>query len=167
MQEWCHQDCDRGHSQLCSPSQEQLITIHGKDSTEKILEHRGRAKAPPCTTENKKDCARNVRGTATCWWHCLSPRPVQHHAERSPLSLRFFWWKTKARVHIQLLLAAPLLIFPQRDCRGTIGLDHGESDCDGGEERRLQQPALGYWLIDWVPTCNAQVVAPNSTFAHR
>ena len=30
---------DIGHSRLCSPSPDQITTIHGQDTTEKILEH--------------------------------------------------------------------------------------------------------------------------------
>lgn len=37
-----------GHSQFCPPLQkEQLTTIHGQDTTKKILEHGGEAEAPP------------------------------------------------------------------------------------------------------------------------
>lgn len=44
--EWCHQDGDIGHSWLCSPSQEELISIQVQDNTKGILEHRGAAETP-------------------------------------------------------------------------------------------------------------------------
>ena len=34
-----------------------------------------------------------VRGAATCWPHCPSPKRTQHHTKRFPLSLQFFQWK--------------------------------------------------------------------------
>lgn len=43
-----------GHSQFCPPLQkEQLTTIHGQDTTKKILEHGGEAEAPPCITDTR------------------------------------------------------------------------------------------------------------------
>lgn len=79
-----HQNGDIGLYRLRSPSREQLISISGQDTTEKILEHRGEAKAPPSTTDTRMDCIRRVRGPATRWPRCPSPQPGQHHAKRSP-----------------------------------------------------------------------------------
>lgn len=82
-----------GLSWLCSLSQEQITTITGQDITEKILEKCSENGAAPCTTENKTDHIRMVRGMATCWPHCPSPKLTQHHTKRFPLSLQFFQWK--------------------------------------------------------------------------
>lgn len=43
-----HQDGAVGHSRICSPYKEndQQLTIHRQDATEKILEHRARLKHP-------------------------------------------------------------------------------------------------------------------------
>lgn len=71
--EWRHQDGDIGQSQLHSPSQEQLTTIRGQDTAEKILEHGGKAEANPCTTETKTDHTGRVRGAVAHQPHCLPP----------------------------------------------------------------------------------------------
>ena len=41
-----------------SPSQEQLIYFQEQHTTERILEHGGKAEAPPCTSETKTDYIR-------------------------------------------------------------------------------------------------------------
>lgn len=65
-------------------------TIHGQDTTERILGLGNEAEAPsPCTTETKSDSIRRERGMTAGWLHCPSPRPAQQQANRSPLSLQF------------------------------------------------------------------------------
>ena len=67
--QWCQQYGKIGHPWLYSPSQEeQLTTIQGQDTTERILEHRSKAKAPSCTTEAKTDCVTALKGEKK-WLH--------------------------------------------------------------------------------------------------
>lgn len=47
-------DGDIGHSWLCSPSREQVTTLHEQDTTKRTLKHGGEAEAPPCTTETRQ-----------------------------------------------------------------------------------------------------------------
>lgn len=54
-EEWYHQDDDIGCYQLHSPSQEQLTTVHGQGTTEKILDLGGEPEEPSCTTGHEKD----------------------------------------------------------------------------------------------------------------
>lgn len=125
----------------------------------------------PCTTETKTDFIRRVRVGAICWPHCPSPRPVQHHVERSPLHLWFVQGIKKAQGGHKAPWALwvtswePLLwSCLMWTLEESVGLNHWESDCDGGGARGLQQPALGSWHR--VPTCSTQVVIPTSGFAH-
>lgn len=53
-----------------------------KDITERILEYRGEAEAPPCTTATKTVCIRREKEVAACWPHPSSPR--QHCEDISP-----------------------------------------------------------------------------------
>lgn len=89
--QWHHQDGNIVCSSTHYPKQ------HGQDTTERILEHGGEAKTPPCTTEIKTDHIRRVRGMATGWPLCSSPRPVKKHVKKSPLSLRFLQGEKKAQ----------------------------------------------------------------------
>ena len=63
--------CRHTWSWFCSPTGgKQLTTIHGQDTTKKILECRGETEAhPSCITETKTDCIRRVRGATTRWLH--------------------------------------------------------------------------------------------------
>lgn len=44
-----------------------------QDTTERILEHRGKAEAPSCTSETKTDYIKRVREAATCFPIALLP----------------------------------------------------------------------------------------------
>lgn len=72
-----------------------------------------------------------------------APRSVQHHVERSPLSLPFLQWEERIweghspslpSVVGCLVGATTLWSCP----KGTAGLNHWESDCEGEEGRGLQ-----------------------------
>lgn len=78
---WHHQDGDISCYWLCSPSPEQqLTTIHGQDNTERILELRSEAEAPPAPQRPRWTTLKGKRksympttmplpqaGTAPCW----------------------------------------------------------------------------------------------------
>lgn len=64
-------------------------------STERILEHGGKAEANSCILEAKTDCISRVKKLTTCWPHHPSTRTVQHHTERFLLSLCFLQWAGK------------------------------------------------------------------------
>lgn len=86
--------CFRFHS---LSQEEQLTTIQKQDTTEKILEHKGEAKAPLWTTEMKTDCIRRVGEVGTCWLHYPSPGLVQHHVEKSSPNLQFLQWEKRTQ----------------------------------------------------------------------
>ena len=88
------------------------------------LQHRGEGVAPPCTAETKRDYIRRVREAATHWLHCPSPRPAQHHMERSPLSLWFLQWEKRTQgdnQHWGHFVGAPTLILHRRDYKESSG----------------------------------------------
>lgn len=64
------------HRSFLTPLKRRTKTIHGQDTTERILGPGGEAEAPLCTAENKTDHTGKVR-SATHWPHGPSPRP--HH----------------------------------------------------------------------------------------
>ena len=51
------------------------------DNTERILEHKDVAEAPPLNHETKQGCIRRIREGDAQTPPCPSPRPVQPHAE--------------------------------------------------------------------------------------
>ena len=76
VNEWHHQDGDTDYSWLHFPSQEQQLTsIEGQDTTERILEHENEADTlPPIPQRSRKNSIRKVEGAATHWPHCVSSR---------------------------------------------------------------------------------------------
>lgn len=81
QQEWYHEDGNRSF-QLRSTSQKQPATIHGQETTERILYHGCEAEVAPAPPETK-DLTRRLGGAAVNWLDCPSPRPVHHNIEKS------------------------------------------------------------------------------------
>lgn len=81
-----------------------LTTIHGQNTIERILEQKEKLNhISQYTTKTKTECIRKVKGVAICEQQSFSFRPVQHHTERSPLSLQLFQWVREPRGNIQPL----------------------------------------------------------------
>lgn len=71
-------------------------------------------------------------------------------ALRSSRPVQFLQWKREPRNTTSTafsilghVMGVPTLIVYHRDCRGSVGLNNWESDCDGEEGRGLQQSAHG------------------------
>ena len=157
---WCHQDDNIGYSWLQSSLQEdQLTTIHRQDTIVKIPEHRGKAEAPSWITETKKDCIRRVRGVATLWWHCPSPRLEHRHIKMAPLHL---WFPQLEKESPKQTSSSPALCVTSRGAHSNltsqglqwecVGLDYWRSDCDEKEVQGLQQTALESWQTEFLFT---------------
>lgn len=101
-----------------------------QDTTERILENRW-AKASPAP-QRPKCHTRRIRGVASHWLYCPSPRPGQDHTKQLPLSLRFFQWErspgpTCSLPGIEVTSWGPTLVVPHRNCRGTLwGMGTGD-----------------------------------------
>lgn len=121
------------------------------------LEHGG----GPHAAGTKTDCIRGVRGMAACGPHHLSPKPGQHHAERSPLSLHHPVRKDSPRQTsrspstVHCFLEAPT--WGSRSTETAVEfseLSHWESGCDG--EGKEELATTSSWILtDQVPTCIA------------
>lgn len=113
---------------------------------------------------------RRIRGAATRWPRCPSPRPAHHHTKRSSLSLRFSSEKRELGGH-QLSL----------HCRSLPGGSHSgltswrtQGNLQGsttGNVTVIEQgeglSTTSTWIsANKVPTCRAQAVVPTCGFAH-
>lgn len=166
---WHHQDGKIGCSWLSS--------LHKKNNYSRTKQQwenprtRGEAEALPVTAETKTDCIRRIREAATCWRHRRSPRTVQHHAERPPLSLQCCQWKegtqrvTPPPPALGLLCRSPYHDLASGRLQENLwGLISGNLTVMEKVRRGLQQPAHGTWPTE-SHTCSAQVVIPTGSSA--
>lgn len=140
--EWHHQDGDISCYWLCSPSPEQqLTTIHGQDNTERILELRSEAEAPPAPQRPRWTTLKGKRksympttmplpqaGTAPCWEALPEPMfpPIftkwEERAQGWHPAPPAFW----------VTLWEPLLwLHPMCIAKESAGINHWESDWNG------------------------------------
>ena len=106
---------------------------------------------------------------ATCWAHCPSSRPVQHHVEGSCLSLWFLQWEKKTHratgrphpQHCGCFGGVPTLISHHRGFWGNLwGLTTGNLTVTGKGERAATISAQ--ILAAWVHACSGQAVVPTN-----
>ena len=110
-----------------------------------------------------------MREADTSLLHCPSPRPVQDHEERCPLSLQFLQWERRSHkgqpvpLVLWITLQKPLLWFHTTRIAGeSAGHNHWESDYDRDIERGLQQPAHESWQTEFLPVVRSS--NPNQRF---
>ena len=122
-----YQDQDLDCSWLHLPSQEQLITIQEWDTTERMLEHRGEAEAPPAA---QRPIQTSSEGKRSGYMLTTSPSPwsAQHPAKSSPLNLWFLQEEKRTSREKPVLLrivgpfvGAPSLTSHDGDGRGICG----------------------------------------------
>lgn len=95
-----------------------------QDTTERILEHRGKAEAPSCTSETKTDYIKRVREAATCFpiallpSHRISCRKVSPECPVPPVGQENLERTISLPGIVSCLVGAPTLISHHRDYRG-------------------------------------------------
>ena len=118
--------------------EDQPATIHRQDTNVKIPEHQGEAEAHPWTTETEKNKIRRVRGTATLWLHCPSPRRAYLHTDRGLLeAVISSEGRREPKVDIQLPQHCGLL--PWRPTQVLLHRDHGESVLTIGNQTGMEK----------------------------
>lgn len=105
--------------------------------------------------ETKTDYIRRVRKVVPDWQYCPSPRPVQSHKERSPLSLYFLQWGKRPLGNHQpppalwVTLWETLLWFHTTGIKGeSAGPSYLESMMD--KCRWLAKPAHRPWQAHFI-----------------
>lgn len=131
-----------------------------------------RLKHTLASTETKTDFNVRVRELAVSWPHCPSHRSVQHHMERSSLSLQLLQWEHRTWEDGQTprpaLWAALWELLLWYHIMGITeesgGLNYWEADWQRSREGLVTTST--WFLADQIHTCSAHVVIPSSDFVY-
>ena len=136
--------------------EEQLTTIYGQDTMERILEHEGEVETPRVPQRPRQTTLEGKR-SGCMWPHCPSPSPVQcSTTPRSlPWACSFSSVKREPWVGIQLAQHCGSLPGSPYSSLAPLGL---QENVQGLTTGNLIATTSTQVLADRVPTCSTQAV---------